>query len=489
MSDELKSRAGTPEADVSASEIARLKADLEQERVKSQRYRLAVESATNLIYEWDLGSRVEWIGQVDELLGYQPNEFPRTWEGYISLFHSEDRDRALAAIEKRLKSEEPYSVECRVRRKDGTYLYWQDWGTVVRDESGKPVKWLGVVSDITTRKRAEEVLRDSREELYRLLNSITEGAYGVDFNGNCTFVNQAFLQMLGYQNDHEFLGKHIHELIHHSHYDGSPYPSSECRMYRAHQTNQPIHVTDEVFWRKDGVAIPVEYWSHPIAKDGVVIGSIATFVDITERKKAEEKLRETLSSLRNALGGIFQVLSATTEKRDPYTAGHQKRVADLARAIGREMGLAAERVEGLRIAGTIHDVGKVSIPAEILSKPTRLTEIEFELIKSHPQIGHDILRDIDFTWPIAEMVLQHHERMNGSGYPRGLKGEDILLEARILAVSDVVEAMASHRPYRPALGIEAALEEIEKNKGILYDADVVSACLILFREKDFKFKL
>jgi len=126
--------------DVSASEIARLKADLEQERVKSQRYRLAAESATNLIYEWDLGSRVEWIGQVDELLGYQPNEIPRTWEGYTSLFHSEDRDRVLAAIEKRLKSEEPYSVECRVRRKDGTYLYWQDWSTVVRDESGKPVK-------------------------------------------------------------------------------------------------------------------------------------------------------------------------------------------------------------------------------------------------------------------------------------------------------------------------------------------------------------
>jgi putative nucleotidyltransferase with HDIG domain len=192
--------------------------------------------------------------------------------------------------------------------------------------------------------------------------------------------------------------------------------------------------------------------------------------------------------LRNALGGIIQVLSVTTEKRDPYTAGHQKRVADLARAIGQEMGLAVERVEGLRLAGTIHDIGKISIPAEILSKPTRLTKIEFNLIQVHPQVGYDILQNIDFSWPIAKMILQHHERMNGSGYPQGLKGENILLEARILAVSDVVEAMASYRPYRPALGIEAALEEIEKNKGVLYDPDVVSACLALFREKGFEFK-
>jgi diguanylate cyclase (GGDEF)-like protein/PAS domain S-box-containing protein len=155
MSTESKSRAGTSGADFSASEITRLMAELEQEGVKSQRYRLAAESATNLIYEWDLGSRVEWLGQVDELLGYQPNEIPRTWEGYTSLLHSEDRERVLAAVEKQLKSDEPYSVECRVKRKDGDYLYWQDQGTVVRDESGKPVKWVGAISDITKRKRAE----------------------------------------------------------------------------------------------------------------------------------------------------------------------------------------------------------------------------------------------------------------------------------------------------------------------------------------------
>jgi predicted hydrolase (HD superfamily) len=156
-----------------------------------------------------------------------------------------------------------------------------------------------------------------------------------------------------------------------------------------------------------------------------------------------------------------------------------------ARTIGQEMGLDKERVEGLRLTGIIHDIGKISVPAEILSKPGSLNETEYKLIQAHPKVGHDILGDIDFSWPIAEIVLQHHERMNGSGYPAGLKGDDILLEARILAVSDVVEAMASHRPYRPALGIEVALEEIEKNKGVLYDPDVVAACLKLFREKGF----
>jgi putative two-component system response regulator len=203
------------------------------------------------------------------------------------------------------------------------------------------------------------------------------------------------------------------------------------------------------------------------------------------RKKAEEDLRESLASLNKALNGTIHVLSAVSEIRDPYTAGHQKRVGNLAQAIARELGLDPDRVEGIRVGGVIHDIGKLSIPAEILSKPSRLSKFEFEMVKSHPQIGYDILADTDFAWPLAEMALQHHERMDGSGYPQGLKGEAIRLDARILAVADVIEAMASHRPYRAALGIEAALEEIEKNRGLLYDAEVVSACLRLFREKGY----
>jgi len=214
--------------------------------------------------------------------------------------------------------------------------------------------------------------------------------------------------------------------------------------------------------------------------------SIASLIDITERKKAEEKLQHILDRLNKAVGTTIQVLVSAVESRDSYTAGHQSRSANLACAIATEMGLAPEKIEGIHMAGIIHDIGKLSIPAEILSKPTKLTEIEFSLIKEHARSGYEMLKDVESPWPLAEIVYQHHERMNGSGYPRNLKGDEILIESQILAVADVVEAMASHRPYRPTLGIEAALEEIEKNKGILYDNAVADACLRLFREKGYQ---
>ena len=177
---------------------------------------------------------------------------------------------------------------------------------------------------------------------------------------------------------------------------------------------------------------------------------------------------------------------SAVESRDPYTAGHQNRSADLARAIATEMGLSQDKIDGISMAGSINDIGKLSVPAEILAKPTKLSEIEFPLVKQHALKGYEMLKDVESPWPLAEMVYQHHERMDGSGYPRCLKGDEILMEARILAVADVVESMASHRPYRPALGIDAALAEIENNKGTLYDTDVGDACLRLFREKGFQ---
>ncbi|MCX5824903.1 MAG: HD domain-containing protein [Deltaproteobacteria bacterium] len=210
-------------------------------------------------------------------------------------------------------------------------------------------------------------------------------------------------------------------------------------------------------------------------------------IDITARKRADEELQQTLESLRKAVSTTIQVMISAMETRDPYTAGHQIRSTDLARAIATEMGLPQEKIDGIRMAGSIHDIGKLSIPAEILSKPTKLLEIEFSLIKEHAKRGYEILKDVESPWPLAEMVYQHHERMDGSGYPRGLKGEEILMEARIIAVADVVESMASHRPYRAGLGIDAALEEIEKNRGTLYDEAVVNACLRVFREKGYRF--
>ena len=220
--------------------------------------------------------------------------------------------------------------------------------------------------------------------------------------------------------------------------------------------------------------------------DGFIIGVLGTYEDITERKQADERLQQTLESLRKAVSTTINVMVSTVEARDPYTAGHQLKSTDIARAIATEMGLSQEKIEGIRMAGSIHDIGKISIPAEILSKPTKLTDIEFSLIKEHARIGFEMLKDVESPWPLAEIVYQHHERMDGSGYPRKLKGEDICIEARILIVADVVEAMASHRPYRPGLGIDAALAEIEKNRGIFYDCDVADTCLRLFREKGFQ---
>jgi len=197
---------------------------------------------------------------------------------------------------------------------------------------------------------------------------------------------------------------------------------------------------------------------------------------VTTLKQAERTLREHQKLLEMTLEGTIHTVTMAGELRDPYTAGHQRRVADLACAIAYVMGLDEERVRGVRLGAMIHDIGKIGIPAEILSKPSHLTPVEMQIVREHAQMGYNILKDVKFPWPVAEIAYQHHERVDGSGYPNGLKGEAILLEARIVAVADVVESMASHRPYRPALGVDAAIEEIAQGRGTIYDATVVDAC-------------
>jgi len=206
------------------------------------------------------------------------------------------------------------------------------------------------------------------------------------------------------------------------------------------------------------------------------------------RRNLEQMVEKRTAELQKTLEGTISALIMTVEYRDPYTGGHQQRVSDLASAIAKEMGFPEDKIMGIRMAGLLHDIGKIAIPVEILSKPGRLSKTEFELIKNHPQVGYDILNSIKFPWPISQIVLQHHERIDGSGYPNGLSGNEILIEAKILGVADVVEAMASHRPYRAALGIDKALEEISNNKGIYYDTEAANACLRVFKDKKFKFK-
>jgi PAS domain S-box-containing protein len=293
------------------------------------------------------------------------------------------------------------------------------------------------------------------------------------------FVNRAAMDMVGYSK--EILAfKSFTDFIH----------PDDLNM-----------VVDHHIKRLKGEEVPPVYSFRVISQDGNVIwceinaaviqwkGKPATLNflnNITERRKAEAELQQTLDSLKKAVGATIQVMVSAVEARDPYTAGHQIRSADLACAIATEMELSQDKIDGLHMAGSIHDIGKLSIPAEILSKPTKLTNIEFSLIKEHSLSGYEMLKDVESPWPLAQIVYQHHERMDGSGYPRNLKGDEILMEARIMAVADVVEAMASHRPYRPGLGMDVALAEIEKNKGTHYDNTVVDACLRLFREKGYK---
>lgn len=272
-----------------------------------------------------------------------------------------------------------------------------------------------------------------------------------------------------------------------------------CRRLKAHPETRTVPVIfvsalsetdDKVQGFKLGA---VDFVTKPYQREEL-LARVRTHLEINRLRnhlaelveERTQELRESEKKLRASLLDSITAIAATVEMRDPYTAGHQRRVGHLASAIARELQRPESEVEGLYLACTVHDIGKIRIPAEILSKPGQLGDLEYSIIKEHPEIGHEILKSIDFPWPIARIVLQHHERLNGTGYPQGLQGEEILLEARILAVADVVEAMLSHRPYRAALGIEAALEEIARHRDTLYDAAAVDACLKLFREGGYR---
>ena len=334
------------------------------------------------------------------------------------------------------------------------------------------------------RQRAsEEALRRSEEKYRSILENIRDGYYEVDLKGNFTFFNNALVKIWGYPKEE------IKGLNSRNYTD----PHTARKLYaehnRVYQTGEPGGLLDYEIIRKDGTKRTVQS-SFTLLKDdaGQAAGFRGIVRDITEIKQLEREREDSLKRLRQSLAATIHAIAIMVESRDPYTAGHQKRVAELARVIAQEMKLDPARIDGLRMAATIHDLGKIAIPSEILTKPTQLTQVEFDMVKTHAQAGYEILKDIDFPWPIARMVLEHHEKINGTGYPNRLTSEQMLPESKILVVADVVEAMASHRPYRPALGIGVALDEIRKNRGVLYDAEAVDICLNLFEEQHFAFK-
>ena len=333
------------------------------------------------------------------------------------------------------------------------------------------------------RTAALEELRKSEEKHLAIIENIEEGYYESDIKGNLTFFNSSMCQLLGYSRE-ELIGINSRQFT-----DKENAKKLFKTFHEVYKTGNPAKEFDWQVIRKDGRIRHIEA-SVSQLKDssGKPIGFRGIVRDTTDRKLSERKLQQTLEILKKEVNTAIHVLATALEFRDPYTAGHQLRSADLARAIATEMELPKDKIDGIRMAGSIHDIGKLSIPAEILSKPTKLTNLEFSLIKEHSRNGYKMLKDVESPWPLAEMVYQHHERMNGTGYPRNLKENEILLEARIMAVADVMEAMASYRPYRPSLGKQAAFEEIEKNRGILYDSVVVDSCLRLFRQKGYEFQ-
>jgi PAS domain S-box-containing protein/putative nucleotidyltransferase with HDIG domain len=331
------------------------------------------------------------------------------------------------------------------------------------------------------RKRAEEKLRKQQEFLRSVIDTDPNMIYVTDATGRFTLVNKVTAEYYGLTVE-EMTGKVLPEVL-----DDLGWRIPEridnridlaCVTSRG-MLKKSVDIQGKTHWWQT-VKTPIQ---SPYGKADQMM-SIAN--DITERKNAETRLLQSLEQLNRLLERTVESMALTVEIRDPYTAGHQRRVAQLAKAIAETMGLKEEQA-GIRLASIIHDIGKIGVPAEILSKPGKISDLEFELIKTHSQVGYEVLKSIEFTWPIAEIVLQHHEQLDGSGYPNHLTGAEILLEAKIINVADVVEAMSTHRPYRPALGVAKALETIAVKKGILYDQTVVEACLSLFHRRKFVF--
>ena len=332
---------------------------------------------------------------------------------------------------------------------------------------------------LTEMEAVRRKLDKSREQYRSLVENINDVIFSLDKEGTVLYVSPVIETLAGYQPE-EVVGNSFKAFI-------CPEDIEEVVKNFESVIGGTIEPKRFRLIASDGSLRHVRSSSRPLTENGEVVGVTGIISDITERIEAQREREANAERLQKFLMQTIEAIAATVEARDPYTAGHEKRVAQLASAIAASMGFSEEMVQGVALAASIHDLGKLRVPAEILSKPGFLSEIEYELIKVHPQAGFDIVKSIQFAQPIAQMVLQHHERIDGSGYPQGLKGDEILPGARILAVADVVEAMSSHRPYRPGLGIDAALEEISRHRGVCYDPDVVDHCITLFRERGFAF--
>ena len=367
--------------------------------------------------------------------------------------------------------------EHTIRCKDGSQRIWAFSAVSLgRLPDGRRVA-MTMAADVTVFRESVDRLAEAEAGYRGIVEQSLVGMYLID-GATVLYANQRVADILGYQPG-ELAGQPIENIV-----SPADLLAVSAEVARVLSGEVAVGKLEFMARRKDGTTVLVGAQGVLSTRDGkpAVLGVLQ---DVTERRRAEQEVQSYIERLQGAFMSTVTLATTLGEMRDPYTAGHASRVALVAAAIGEELGLDKDRVEGLRVAGQLHDIGKIKVPSELLSRPGTLMPAEFELIKYHAQAGYDVLKTVDFPWPVAEVAHQHHERIDGSGYPQGLKGDAICLEARIMAVADVVEAMASHRPYRPGLGIEKALAEIEHGRATLYDAEVADACLRLFREKGF----
>ncbi|MBX3652237.1 MAG: PAS domain S-box protein [Burkholderiales bacterium] len=451
-------------------------------KIAEERWEFALEGGEHGVWEWNVQtSEVFFSQQWKSMLGYGETEIGNSLEEWKSRVHPEDLEPVMHEIGRHVGGETPiYVSEHRLRGKDGQYRWILDRGKVVtRTADGKPLTMIGTHTDISSRRDADARLRESEVKFKGLVEQTIVGIIIVDA-GTLYYANPRTAEILGHAPD-EIVGPGLSRLVH-----PEDWPVVE-RKINSVLSGKTTDIRHEFrARRKDGsiVHLGTHGSRAEYAGRAVVIGVVQ---DITERLQTEQQLAAYVTQLENSIMHTVEAISQMVELRDPYTSGHERRVGDLAAAIGRELGLDEHRVTGLRVAGNVHDVGKITVPAEILSKPGKLSAAEYEIVKTHAEKGYDILKNIDFPWPVAKTVLQHHERLDGCGYPQGLKGEDIMIEARILAVADVIESMTTHRPYRPALGLEAALKEVISHSGSRYDPQVVAVAMRLFGERGYHF--
>lgn len=383
---------------------------------------------------------------------------------------------AMEAMLARLAEQRHLVVEAEDIAKDGRIFPVELDITETTTRDGKPDKRIIYAVDISARKRLEEEVRRQDARYRSVIKSTTEGFWQVDARGRMLDVNEAYAAMSGFSRE-ELLQMNVTDLE-------ASESAAEVAAHIARLKQAGRDRFETLHRRKDGSTWPVEISVNyvPGTEEDLYFAFI---LDITERKHKEEIISAYARQLETSMEGTLLAISHMVEQRDPYTAGHERRVGIIAGDIARELGWDAAKCKQLALMGLVHDIGKIGVPVEILSKPGRLTDAEYELIKQHVETGYTILKDVEFPLPVAEIIHQHHERMDGSGYPRGLKGEEILPEARVLMVADVVEAIASHRPYRPALGLDIAIKEIAEKRGTYYDPAVADAFLRMVREQGY----